>query len=60
MPHIPYFNDFEHWRQRAEEARTLAERMGDRVTKATILGIADDYDKRALWAAVHIKDVKVT
>ena len=60
MPHIPYFNDFEHWRQRAEEARTLAERMDDRVTKATILRIAGDYDKLALWAAVHIKDVKVT
>jgi len=60
VPHMPYFNDFEHWRQRAEEARTLAERMDNKVAKATILRIADDYDKLALWAAVHIKDVKVT
>jgi len=48
MPHIPYFNDFESCRQRAEEARTLAERMDDKVTKATILRSADDYDKLAL------------
>ena len=60
MPHILYFNDFEHWRQRAKEARTLAERMSDKVVKATILRIAADYDRLALRAAVRIKDVKVT
>ena len=59
MPHIPHFNDFQYWRQQAAEARALAERMDDKVAKATILRMADDCDKLALWAAVHIKDVKV-
>jgi hypothetical protein len=59
VPHIPYFNEFEHWRQQAAEARARAERMDDKVAKATILRMADDCDKLALWAAVHIKDVKV-
>ena len=60
MPHIPYFNDFERWRQLAKQARTLADRMSDKVAKATMLSIAADYDKRALSAAVHIQDVKIT
>ena len=59
MPHIPYFNDFEHWRRRAKEARTLAERMSDTVAKATMLRIAADYDRLALRVAVRIKDVKI-
>jgi hypothetical protein len=60
MPHIPYFNDFEYWRQQAAETRALAERMDDKVAKATILKMAGDCDKLAVWAAVRIKDVRVT
>ena len=60
MPNVQSFNDFEHWRQRAEEARTLAEQIGDELAKVTILRIAGDCDKLATWAAVRIKDVKVT
>jgi len=60
MPHIPYFNDFEYWRQQAVEARALSERTNDKIAKATILRTAKDCDNLALWAAVRIKDVKVS
>ena len=36
-------NDPEHWRERAVEARTLAEQMADPVAKRAMLAIAD-YD----------------
>jgi hypothetical protein len=59
VPTVPYLDDFKRWRQLADEARTLADRMGNEVARAMMLRIAADYDKRAVWAAVHIKDVKV-
>jgi hypothetical protein len=37
----------EFWRQRAEEARAVAVQMTDAHTKATMLGIAQAYDKLA-------------
>ena len=55
MPFAPHFNDPDHWRQRAEETRILAEQMSDEVQKKTILGIADDYDKLAVRAAQRQK-----
>jgi hypothetical protein len=59
VPHIPYFNEFEYWRKQAAETRALAEGRDD-VAKATILRMANDCDKLAVWAAVRIQDVKVT
>jgi DNA-binding ferritin-like protein len=41
----------EYWRNRAEEARTLAEQMRDPQTKALMLGVAESYEKIAKWAA---------
>ena len=34
----------EHWRSRAEEARTIAEQMSDRGSIATMLKVAEQYD----------------
>lgn len=41
-------NDPEHWRDRAEEARRIAEEMAD--PEAMMLGIADGYDRLAARA----------
>jgi hypothetical protein len=58
MPQItvPHFNDPEHWQQRAEEARVLAEQMKDEVTKQMMLGIALDYDRLAVRAIIRLTD----
>jgi hypothetical protein len=39
------FNDPEHWRNRAEEARTLAGQMSDEASKQTMLRIAADHER---------------
>ena len=37
----------DYWRKRAEEARTMAERMLDAYTKVLMLGIAESYERIA-------------
>ena len=39
----PHFNDPQHWCQRAEEARVLAEQMSDETAKGMMLRIAEDF-----------------
>jgi hypothetical protein len=56
MPQAPHFNDPEHWHQRAEEARVLAEQMKDEVTKQMMLDIARDYDRLAVRASIRLAD----
>ena len=53
MPTTPYFKDPEYWRQRAEEARVLAELMMDETAKKTMLTVAEDCDTFAVRAAMR-------
>lgn len=59
MPDAPHLNDSERWRRLAEDARTLAERMGNDGARAMMLRIAADYDWLAVTAAMRIQYVKV-
>jgi hypothetical protein len=50
---MPSFNDPEHWRSRAERARSLANQMSDEAVKQMMLRTAADYDCLAERAALH-------
>jgi len=50
-----FINDPQHWRGRAEEARTLAEQMSDETSKQMMLRIADDYDRLAERAEQRVR-----
>ena len=42
-----FVNEPDHWRARAEEARTLANRMNDSHSKDAMLCIAEGYERLA-------------
>jgi hypothetical protein len=46
-------NNPQHWLQRAAAMRALSESMADADAKATMLKLADDYDKLAYRAALR-------
>ena len=52
------FDQPEHWRQRAEEMRRLAEGVSDLVAKAGMLQIADQYDRFAARAEERLRNQK--
>jgi hypothetical protein len=52
MPIAPDVNNPQHWRQRAEEARRLAERMSDETAKQTMLMVAEVCDRFVIGAAM--------
>ena len=41
------FDDPKHWRQRVQQARALAEQMGDAASREMMLQIAKDYERLA-------------
>jgi hypothetical protein len=43
----PPVENSDYWRKRAEEARTMSERMLDSYTKVLMLGIAESYERIA-------------
>jgi hypothetical protein len=50
------FDDPKHWRQRAEQARALAEQMSDPTSREMMLGIVKDYERLAEWADQRAQD----
>jgi hypothetical protein len=44
---MSFLNDPEHWRKRAEEARTMAELMNAIPSREAMLRIAKDYEQLA-------------
>ena len=44
MDRRSFLNDPRHWRERAEEARTRADQIGDPKSKNAMLRIAHDYE----------------
>ena len=43
-------DDPKHWRDRAEEVRSLADQMSDPTTRRMLEGVADDYENLAKGA----------
>jgi hypothetical protein len=52
------FDNPGHWRQRAAEMRRLATDMHDLIARASMLEIADQYDRFALRAEDRLRNDK--
>ena len=48
-------NDPKHWRERAEEARTVADAITDPDSKRRMFRISDDYEKLAKRAEQRLR-----
>jgi len=47
-----------HWRERAEQMRTLADEMNDLIARTAMLQIANDYDHMAERADERVRNSK--
>jgi predicted Rossmann-fold nucleotide-binding protein len=54
MVKVP-INDPKHWRERAEEARTVADELTDSDSKRRMLRVAEDYEELARRAERRLK-----
>jgi hypothetical protein len=54
------FDDPEHWRTRAEEARNIAEKLSGAQSKGVMLRIASDYERLAEHAERRAKKQSVS
>jgi hypothetical protein len=54
MAKVP-INDPKHWRERAEEARTVADEMTDPHSKRKMVRIAEDYEELARRAERRLR-----
>jgi hypothetical protein len=52
-------NNPAHWQLRADETRVLADHLIDPVARATILKIAEEYDRLALRALQRMQEERV-
>jgi hypothetical protein len=56
MRRVPLvYNDPRHWQARAAEAREIADGMADPAARASMLAVAEQYDKIAARAVERLK-----
>ncbi len=48
-------NDFQHWYERAREARELADRLEDPAAREDMLVVADTYEQVATQAEMRVR-----
>ena len=56
MSSAKFFWDPQHWRFRAEEARTVADQMAHEEARTIMRRIANDYDRLAKFAEAQLAD----
>jgi hypothetical protein len=49
------YNDPQHWRDRANEARSLADKMTEIDSQARMVGVAEEYERIAARAHQRLK-----
>jgi hypothetical protein len=57
MPYRPLNEDFDHWYDKAEEARAIAGQLSDTRCKEIMLRIAKDYEDLGRFAEARINRV---